>query len=72
MNRKTFFKTLFGIPALMLVSCTTAKKSILIANNTVTTDLRITSDGVEVLRLNSDSRIGLKIPDPTYSLYIRG
>ena len=71
MNRKQFFKTLFGIPALAFASCTTAKKPILIANNDVKVDLTITSNG-KLLTLNPNGNLGLGTAYPNYRLDVRG
>jgi hypothetical protein len=69
MNRKQFFKTLFGIPALALASCTTAKKPILIANDDVKVDLTITSNG-KILTLDPKGNVGLGTAYPNYPLYV--
>ena len=63
MNRKQFFKTLFGVAGFGLYA-----KNIPIAkqiNNNVTTDLTLSST---VLRLDSNGNIGLGTNIPSYPL----
>ena len=72
MNRKEFFKTLCSIPVLSVIPWSIDKNPIPIANDAVTTNITITSNGKNVLKVNPYGNLGLGTAYPNYRLNVKG